>query len=136
MGEFFKGWRRKAGCILVVMTLAVCGAWGRTLVYQDRIALAGMSRVWEILSSHERISCLEWDCDASRTTNWELVVDCPVEEWVRRPDPSRIDWHLYKRPPNWCWSCPYWSIVLFMTFDSACLILWKPRKREPQSKQV
>ena len=40
MREFFRGWRRKAGCISLVMALALMGVWIRSLSVMDLAIIA------------------------------------------------------------------------------------------------
>jgi hypothetical protein len=36
MGKFFKGWKRKTGCCSLVVALALCGLWVRSLTNRDQ----------------------------------------------------------------------------------------------------
>jgi len=37
MGDFFKGWRRKAGCVTLVMACTFAAAWVRSFIVEDRM---------------------------------------------------------------------------------------------------
>ena len=50
MREFFRGWRRKVGCITLVMACAFVGGGIRSGVVFDRIAFAIGTRQHEITS--------------------------------------------------------------------------------------
>ena len=39
MGDFFKGWRRKSGCVLLVMTGLLMGAWLRSRLIHDTFSM-------------------------------------------------------------------------------------------------
>jgi len=43
MREFFKGWRRKVGCVTLVMALAACGVWMRGHFVADTVSIASGS---------------------------------------------------------------------------------------------
>ena len=37
MGDFFKGWRRKTGCVVLVMASVLAAGWGRSVSLVDTI---------------------------------------------------------------------------------------------------
>ena len=39
MREFFHGWRRKVGCVTLLIACALAGMWMRSLVYSDSVLL-------------------------------------------------------------------------------------------------
>ena len=39
MREFFRGWRRKVGCVALVMALATCGLWMRSRAIEDSLVV-------------------------------------------------------------------------------------------------
>src|SRR4051794_18578529 len=50
MGEFFRGWRRRAGCIGLVMACAACGAWIRSYYALDTVTFPFQGRQHTIFS--------------------------------------------------------------------------------------
>ena len=39
MREFFRGWRRKLGCIALVMAISACAQWWRSYALVDQVQL-------------------------------------------------------------------------------------------------
>lgn len=137
MREFFKGWRRKLGCVALVMAMILIVGWMRSAVYEDVI------RFWV---SNDRIQMF---FSSRGTLSWWGWSD--VNLW-----PPEIAWWYYAIPENGigiefppdvarrryrysepvdrsrfaCWSVPYWWLVAPLTLLSAYLILWKPRKKD------
>ena len=64
MGQFFYGWRRKAGVVVLVMALAFAGLWGRSHFYHESVYRYGPASIHEV-SSEE--GCLMWICDRRST---------------------------------------------------------------------
>ena len=56
MREFFCGWRRKAGCIALVMALALMAGWIRSYTLADWISWADNQHYVVALSKHGEIS--------------------------------------------------------------------------------
>lgn len=112
MREFFRGWRRKAGCGLLTLVMVLTGAWIRSLSaerYSDvpdnlREAKVGLS-----------IRSFAGSC---------RLVASRFEEHAHALGYYRTDVVVI----------PYWSVVWPLTLLSAYLILWKPRPKpkEPQ----
>ena len=137
MGDFFHGWRRKAGCVTLVMALVLLGAWIRSLQVLDQVRV---SREYQtpIYCLQSANGSIRWIVDEARGAEiylWmsrtrgnapHLFADgTPECEWKFRwlgfgaGKPSRLET---------IWFIPYWSIVIPLTLLSACLILWKPRQ--------
>ncbi|MBS0205708.1 MAG: hypothetical protein JSS49_22635 [Planctomycetes bacterium] len=65
MRDFFHGWRRKAGCVFLVMVAALFVEWLRCRIYEDCLTLR-MSRTADvsIYFQHDSIECgYEWETD-------------------------------------------------------------------------
>jgi hypothetical protein len=158
MGDFFHGWRRKAGVVSLVMALALMVAWGRSYFDEDHIwiafsrhrALALHTAVDHIAISGEwqeengrpsttigGVTMLEVRFNPTKCFSWVVH---PVDEQSNVGSWSVTDWY-------WGWDhfgygqsdygglgfrllvIPYWPPVLTLTLLSACLILWKLRKQ-------
>lgn len=138
MREFFKSWRRKAGCVTLVIALLPAVAWMRSYFVNDRLAFSrgdyrhaiGSDQgylVWEHWLDRPPAGGLAWSSD---WRNW----DAPVH--------SRPSW--YKAAPNSLLgqlnfesrTVPYWPVVIPLTMLAAGLILWKPQNssRSDRSK--
>ena len=114
MGEFFKGWRRKTGCVTLVMACVLAVMWIRNTVASD-LFLVGQ------VSIHFSRGGIVWSIDDVSMWHWG--------SWEHLPK----DWNangtnLYFG--NNMAVVPYRCIVLPLTILSAHLILWNPRKRE------
>ena len=159
MLTFFHGWRRKAGCVALVMACAVIGMWGRSQFYSDMVMsrVSGHDAVEIVL--HEHFVCWNWIWDGEKGPKRRFVKDSRgrIQATVSYLiDPKlTVDWDIGsdQRPPmpdasyslNWIQfrlgllsvdpgeirilTVPYWSVVWPLTLLSGFLILWKPRKR-------
>ena len=141
MGEFFKGWRRKAGLATLVMTLLLTVAWMRSAILMDVIIIERGKETHLAQSLEGELS-------------WRRLVNIA-------PQQSSAEWHTLKYAPfylrfssatslttewqlKWCgfdfgttaendasWGIvPYWSLVLPLTLLSAWLILVKARNEK------
>jgi hypothetical protein len=146
MGEFFHGWHRKLGCLMLLMACAFMSWWIRGYHLKDEIWLWQDDMTWvhSLAFSHQGIF-------------WESV-----EVGYRFPVPVRFNWSVSQivaqeqnefglSEMEWRWQClgfdfgrchgvfdrgtheffcriPFWSVVLPPTLTSAFLLLSKPRK--------
>jgi hypothetical protein len=126
MHTFFYGWRRKAGCVTLVMACVLMGMWMRTTVVADYFSagavafgsarggiywfgsLPTQSWEWEIISEEELRS------SSGDMTLAEMIKD---EASTAGEDSVFYGYVLYR-----------W-VVLPLTLLSAYLILRKPRKQ-------
>ena len=156
MGEFFKGWRRKAGLVTLAMALVLTGAWIRTYAIKDVITIPLTPSIHYVISSRAGVMWrsdfysfssdgefqenlnqkgigLEWQsADASKFPLW-LTTDI---------EPFSLHWFLsgggfFIGADSWWtedqilikrWLISYSLLVLPLTLLSAWLILVKPRK--------
>ena len=150
MREFFKGWRRKLGCALLLMATAAASGWCRSLSVQDRFKHVsvknnpvGDMRIRQ-LTSESGILCWE----AFEHFEDFLASAVPQSGWTSRPiDPEddgswanfcqqRYRWAGFEfahgslgRARIWTWSVPYWSLAVPPTVAAGWLILWKSRAK-------
>ena len=125
MGEFFRGWRRKVGCVVMVMAIVPAGMWMRTTFAVDHMRLSIGNRSHTLLSSQ---GCFVWmSYDASPSPfGWgsDDISDTrvPPSELVKlwRNALSALKVRI--------WYLPYMYSAIPLTLLSAYLILWKPRK--------
>ena len=158
MREFFHGWRRKAGCVTLMMACAVMGLWIRGQRFRDELAFASASgtekEIHAIVSAAAGIMWIR-----ERLPDWSMVqvTSFPVWNSHRYGDDDTSDFSgetdtrgdsLWRW--KWCgfdlgqgnhygkdltgptisyWIAPYWSIAIPLMLLSAYLILWKPRKQ-------
>ncbi|MDB5345631.1 MAG: hypothetical protein JWP89_4008 [Schlesneria sp.] len=70
MREFFRGWRRKTGCITLVMACVVTGLWVRTLFFSDQFCFAIGDRLHYVNSGQSGLSWLS--VDRSPVLEWHM----------------------------------------------------------------
>ena len=154
MGDFFKGWQRKAGLASLAITLALMAGWVRSYVvmdgfwieqkeirskylvdsFQGRIGLertvGGLHGVPFKLFSW-RLSKIADNIDDDGFPFWH-VEQCDVIEWHAKWAGFNFGSARYRQPFPVSridfWHVPYWSVVWPLTLLSAWLILAKPRK--------
>lgn len=134
---FFKGWRRKAGCVALAMALAFMAGWLRSQFVFDsfHIRRAGTMN-WFGIESKRQTLCFSWVQDNSGS-------EITMPFWMTH-DPSirgtdlgltKIGEFAYlvnlsdEYPRGIILSGPYWSVALPLALLSAYLILWSPRTR-------
>jgi hypothetical protein len=147
MREFFHGWRRKMGCVTLVMALVLMVGWIRSHFFHDGMTLRMNSHVshlhcWMV----SRLDTLH--LVIRRFTTWEETGE-PFIEYFSKPCPeevrfitqtSAIRWHWQgagfgfgdlSRPEGdfTIWTFPYWLPTGTLTIISAWLLLSKPRPR-------
>ena len=137
MREFFRGWRRKVGCAMLVLALTLMVLWLRSIHTKDFVRL---------------VSFDDWQCallslEGSIVFNiLQGLTDRPVDQGLPKWFAYRIDGSEMNNPGiiwkwRWCgfghispdsrsiqWVISYWSIVLLLTTLSAYLLLSQPRK--------
>ena len=110
MGELFKGWRRKAGLVMLALAMLLMVGWMRSAVIQDLLRISHV----DFESFNGCISWLRLDQGTFR----HLV------GW--RSHPRDVAFSLREFDSS-CWRVPYWSLVLPLTLLSAWLILGKTK---------
>ena len=118
MGEFFRGWRRKAGLGTLAMACVLALGWMRSYTVAGDAAWFGIGSQQQLMMSRAgRVTC------ESYPVSGEAV-------WMVRsynksgPLLSEMRLDLEERNlPGWV--IPYWSLVLPLTLLSAWLILGK-----------
>ena len=103
MGECFHGWRRKMGCVTLVVACFLFGIWMRSQFITDSHLFLGS---YFAQSQSGQFSILQM----------RIVPDTPLPLYDATIDISQI------------WSVNYLALVAPLTLLAAYLILWKPRK--------
>lgn len=133
MFEYFRGWKRQLGVILLVTASVLLVAWGRSRTVVDIIGLKGTDGCTVLLSSHKGLS---WN----RVRIGPEISRIP-RFWTRSWDPTTL------RQTEFCgirfeegdlkqgsnvksWLLPHWAIVVPLTLLSAYLLLTSPRRVE------
>jgi len=147
MRDFFRGWRRKAGVVALLMACIVFAAWMRSLEFD--FGLRGTS---SLIASQ---GSLEW----SRSSEFAEPHTTEPLRWFHRKHTtmsgmqfegktiSRLEMagfvaYSYRivdfggvsmyRVDRWL--VPFWGILLPTTLLSAYLILWKPGSSTPRKE--
>jgi hypothetical protein len=156
MGEFFRGWRRKAGCITLVLACLVMYPWVRSLRYFDayHIPVGSTTSVCIMsVAGSATVNCdvhEEGDNEASEQHYKLSDFNAQIYDWFDGFSQFGNFMKVFRL--KWRWSgfgmgtcldgphlhslvaIPYWSIILPLTGISAWLLLTKPRK--PTQKAV
>ena len=142
MKAFFKGWRRKAGCVTLVIACAFAAGWSAGVTgREDLIAFTLLQRTHCFDSVLGMIHWWSWSSPSGRSDGW-YVGRFHVEPTVARRfryDHQSSQLHYdengelsFNRDESVLKSrrrikIPYWLIVVPMTLLSAWLLLSKPR---------
>jgi hypothetical protein len=144
MRDFFKGWRRKTGCGLLVMALVVFGAWMRSHHHFDSLFIHTPSATHAMKSQAGRVGWTRMEPEASPTwMTWksEQASEWQTVEFYRQSycgftfgtEPSAVmtvsEGEGFTRHRWDFWVIPHWAVVLPLALISAYLILWKPRRK-------
>ena len=146
MREFFRGWRRKVGCVTLVMACAITLLWLRSRFQSEQICF----RPSDTIEIQIELVDATADC-ACRWATRETFSEFNVIDWQSGPrrhshqyrgtvPQIRLMEFSYVRPD--CPSprgnsiilhAPYPIPATILTLLSAYLLLWKPRKRKAES---
>ena len=129
MREFFNGWRRKVGCVALVMALVLTGEWLRSRVVQDQITLGVNQRCHVVVSSRGYLRWFAIDDASSPFLSWRSGVFTDISHGkflLAIPGRGTAVVNVYAGRD---WTVPYAFVALPMALLSAYLILWKPRQR-------
>jgi hypothetical protein len=125
MHAYIYGWRRKAGCTTLLLALILSCLWVRSLGYQDGVMIFGVNRCLMITSADSSMSWAVSNPDEDGFNSSNVV-------WISRPitrdNGNDVHATYVVGTPRFVYYSP---IVVPLTLLSACLILWKPRKRPP-----
>jgi hypothetical protein len=134
MREFFHGWRRKLGVVILVIACALMGMWMRSRVTFDQVQFSLGARQHEIISDNEQIIWSSWkvsELDAWKAS-FHLGLSAQLARQIQAMQRYKMMQTLLERPPYEppsTRSVSYWPVATIFVGLSAYLILWKPRKR-------
>ena len=142
MLEPFKGWRRKLGVRCAgdgVRPDVVAWRWSNTAQETLYFQFAYQGQV---LNSTP--GCADWrtipasQVKSSRWPQWHRSLpDSFSYDGVRvRPANAPFSRTRYHRQPVRGMAFRYWPLTILLTLFSACLILWKPRKKSSPNQRV
>jgi hypothetical protein len=153
MSDFFHGWRRKAGCVTLVMACVVTSAWIRSLYLRERFERGSLNKLTIISANGSfRVQWRQWEIGILRGGWWEHAFgnrDVPrginaIDNDWNPMEGQDIQWRAEfagfhcGKGLAWgghgstatCYSCivPYLPTAVPLTILSAYLLLW-PAKR-------
>ncbi len=150
MRDVFRGWKRKLGCVTLLLAVAFMLAWCRSLIIADKLFISGNEvksfegrLSWTRQVPGDRVHHFRWTSEV--LTEWR-----EVDFWL--PEKGNILW-------TWCgfaagtgsagyrrftpyesssdriqihyWVVSYRTLVATLTLLAATLILWPHRPRNP-----
>lgn len=143
---FFQGWKRKIGCVTLLMALVFMGLWVRSGVMNDFIATDGKNATYRLGSYGGMLNFIR---DTPPTTFGRFL---HLDSFDEGPENNKYElwaswnsWTGYQVEWQWHWGqfhfgagtllgartvsfvFPYWSITIPLTLLSAFLLLAKPR---------
>lgn len=152
MREFFKPWRRKAGCVTLVMACVFMGVWVRSEITADWFYFSSGEFTNEgLISFRGNLICNRFRHSDKTGTPREVIVERgeSVWEFLFAHQLSNDDPFEWQQSWNICGICkretaapefrltaltiPYWSIVVPLTLLSAYLLLSKLRRTTPKT---
>ena len=145
MGSFFHSWRRKAGCVSLVMALVFTIGWVRGLIYVDVLTLPGNTSALEVATGFFGFGVrYSVEVAAQQPLNWQTIP---------RPTPSAVqegeqyNANAFGPDGYWKWEfcglgmskiqglrlvwISYWLCITPLTLLSAYLILWPGKRKAP-----
>lgn len=154
MKEFLHGWRRKTGCLALIVAIGLMGAWlsSQRICETVEIPAGGTlhrivskdgtiqwCRYWSEGSDTALVSNMSWVSGPEFTPPWILLASIGHDP----NDSGRYGFSLSRYQGNSphgdgpvsliVWMIPYWSVVIPLTFLAACLLLCEPRKVESET---
>jgi hypothetical protein len=155
MRSFFKGWRRKVGCLLLLLACVVMAFWMRSRITKDFWTIRTDKKTLDRLSNSsqgfkwERLRALKApDFAASARTEWKSL---PVQAFNSSPFDTIVGIYSVQTIRSQ-WQCcgfqlltghygeatfvehgllviPHWPVVLLLSLLSAWLIFFRARKK-------
>jgi hypothetical protein len=118
---FFHGWRRRAGCVALVMACVVASSWVRSNTAQEVVWFRRKDIAY--VMRHE-FGVLRWQ--------WDFMSES--EPTIGFSSYNFTDTFHGSDGRKWQFStlaiaAPHWALALPLTFLSIFLLIWKPRNR-------
>jgi hypothetical protein len=124
MREFFRGWRRKVGCVMLAVACGLVGMWLRSSIVSDEWFYVLGEQQYLLLSSDGHVSSSSWSVN-TRDRHFG-VTSIPKSDPLFLWKTIGIQGAAHRSEH---WTRGYWQLAIPLTLLSAYLILWKPRKR-------
>jgi hypothetical protein len=136
MREFFRGWKRKVGCVTLLLACVFTAGWLRSRFVTDHITLT--TKAYPLITITNRLSILEasWFDDKLKLTFHRRWTVTPITA-QSKPSPNSKLFFWWDTPPlstggreihrGDSFAIRYFVIVIPLTLLSAFLLLSKPR---------
>ncbi|HEY4261983.1 MAG TPA: hypothetical protein VGM98_17570 [Schlesneria sp.] len=141
MGTYFHGWRRKVGCVVLMMAMMTSVAWGRSFLVADVFLFSTSVGRWHIVTSE--LGEFQWLSSQSlrwRKADWGRYPIPPTNFYPQLDHENSESYVRYTelvsmgptfKLQSFELTLAYWMIVGPLTLLSAILILW-PKKKSPK----
>ena len=127
MGEFFRGWRRKVGCVTLLMACVFMSAWVRSMMIGDFLHRTGTGNGF--IEAESSNGFLIWWSSSKPLFTKQPPPLCWVTGNLSNSLKIQEQWPLIRQFGNRSFvAVPYWSVVIPLTLLSAYLLFSKPRK--------
>lgn len=123
MRDFFRGWRRKTGCLTLVIASVPSTIWIHSLSYDSKVWVVFNGRLHTLTTHH---GTLIW--------RGQIAKPRDASDWILRPTPR----YWVELVDPWYFDSERWNvsippIAITLTIFSAFLLLWPQRQRPNQS---
>ena len=125
MHQFFYGPPRKAGCVVLLMAMALMGCWIRSRVVRDWLTITLRGEVHDVISFNGRIHWWASRINLNKRTSIERTCVLNETQISQHLNTMRV-WRAWmERNQGREWTIPYWPFVLLATMVSGSLVFWK-----------
>jgi len=124
MREFFRGWKRKAGGVTLVMACAIFVVWMRSIMITDSLWIQTGKQFHQVHScrgffmweTRDSTAAPKWKWYSYPSQSWEDVGSLTTIVRVDRSGGTKLA------------VIAYWPFTVILSALSAWLLLWPPRK--------
>ncbi len=132
MGDYFKPWQRKMGCVTLLLTSVFIAGWVRSSFYLDRFGFRFRNQLPGAITC--AFQSVHGHLGMQNIVGGGSVFTCPPG-WSSTPItaiPSR-----FKGRIRAAWEVPYWKIVISLTLLSIFLLFSKPHPQpSPELEEI
>lgn len=152
MGVFFKPWRRKIGCVTLVIASIFAISWARSFLVKDEFSIRIKPGVtMHFISNRSRFAWKTVTIDDPASIKFQIAFYFATpakdalfyrhgdERWIWRSNHFGFEFGRFDfEGAPWVeelWILPCWSVVVPLTLLSAWLLIFKPRYPKPTVSQ-
>lgn len=140
MREFFRGWKRKAGVVTLLLACVFAAGWVRGLATEDCRVVNWGTVTYNFVSDQHGIRVLRAQTQGYSRPNETMLFSQPVDKRAEPLEPKhyprrwgfggiQIGRHDLEFVQTVACNVPHWVIVLPLTLFSAYLLLSKPKPK-------